>query len=119
MQLPAEVVRHSGWSYRSREPPDPECSASLEKQQAPRHRGIGLPSPYPAQSRLLTPFLTLCKLFVFVFCFFFKTGFPCVSLAVLELNSVDQAGLELRNPPASASPVLGLRCLLPLHTFND
>jgi hypothetical protein len=33
-----------------------------------------------------------------------------VALAVLELtNSVDQAGLELRNSPASASQVLGLK----------
>jgi ATP/ADP translocase len=45
-------------------------------------------------------------LFCFVlFCFvlFFETGFLCVALAVLELNFVDQAGLELRNLPASAS----------------
>jgi hypothetical protein len=55
-------------------------------------------------------------LFVFVFCFsgflgffvclfvlFFETGFLCVALAVLELTFVDQAGLELSNPPASAS----------------
>jgi hypothetical protein len=27
----------------------------------------------------------------------------------MELNSVDQAGLKLRNPPASASQVLGLK----------
>jgi hypothetical protein len=27
----------------------------------------------------------------------------------LGINSVDQAGLELRNPPASASQVLGLK----------
>ena len=52
------------------------------------------------------------------FCFvfdFFQTGFLCVALAVLELT-VDQAGLELRNPPASASAfqVLGLKvCATP------
>jgi hypothetical protein len=47
--------------------------------------------------------------FVFV-CLFFETGFLCVALAVLELaHFVDQAGLELRNPPASASQVLGLK----------
>jgi hypothetical protein len=38
----------------------------------------------------------------------FKIVFLCVALAVLELT-VDQAGLELRNPPASASQVLGLK----------
>ena len=35
--------------------------------------------------------------------------FLCIALAVLELTFVDQAGLELRNPPASASRVLGLK----------
>jgi hypothetical protein len=44
----------------------------------------------------------------FWFFWFFETGFFCVALAVLELN-LDQAGLELRNPPASASRVLGLK----------
>ena len=38
----------------------------------------------------------------FLFFVFVETGFLCVALAVLELT-VDQAGLELRNPPASAS----------------
>jgi hypothetical protein len=37
------------------------------------------------------------------------TGFLCIALAVLELNFVDQAGLELRNPTASAARVLGLK----------
>jgi hypothetical protein len=37
----------------------------------------------------------------------FETGFLCIALAVLDF--VDQAGLELRNPPASASRVLGLK----------
>ena len=48
--------------------------------------------------------------FVFVFFGFLRQGFS-VALAVLELTlySVDQAGLELRNPPASASQVLGLK----------
>lgn len=43
-------------------------------------------------------------LFYFIF-WFFETGFLSVALAV----SVNQAGLELRNPPASASQVLGLK----------
>jgi hypothetical protein len=43
------------------------------------------------------------------FFFFFETGFLCVALAVLEFNFVDQACLELRNPLASASQVLGLK----------
>ena len=36
----------------------------------------------------------------FVLFVFFETGFLCVYLAVLELNSVDQAGLDIY-PPAS------------------
>jgi hypothetical protein len=39
---------------------------------------------------------------LFFFFWFFETGFLCIALAV-------QAGLELRNPPASASQVLGLK----------
>jgi hypothetical protein len=39
---------------------------------------------------------------------FVKTRFLCVALVVLEL-SVDQAGLQLRDPPASTSRVLGLK----------
>jgi hypothetical protein len=47
--------------------------------------------------------------FDFVVCLFvFKTGFLCVALAV-QFYFVDQAGLELRNLPASASQVLGLK----------
>ena len=41
----------------------------------------------------------------FIYILFFETGFLCVGLFVLEL-SVDQAGLELRNLPASAPQVL-------------
>jgi hypothetical protein len=40
--------------------------------------------------------------------FVFETGFLCVALAVLELT-VDQADLELRDPPASDPGVLGLK----------
>ena len=39
----------------------------------------------------------------------FEAGFLCVALTVLELTFVDQAGLKLRNPPAFASQVLGLK----------
>ena len=51
--------------------------------------------------------------FIFVFVVVvvvFETGFLCVALAVLEftLCFVDQAGLQLRDPPASAT-VLGLK----------
>jgi hypothetical protein len=40
----------------------------------------------------------------------FETGFLCVALAVHSgTHSVDQTGLELRDTPASASKVLGLK----------
>lgn len=42
----------------------------------------------------------------------FETGFPCAALA--GTCSVHQADLELRDPPNSASQVLGLRCVPPL-----
>jgi hypothetical protein len=49
-------------------------------------------------------------LFFLLFSFVFLRRFLCVALAVLELTHlVDQAGLELRNPPVSASQVLGLK----------
>jgi hypothetical protein len=44
--------------------------------------------------------------FCFVFCFlFFQTGY----LRCPGTTFVEQAGLESRAPPASASPVLGLK----------
>jgi hypothetical protein len=51
----------------------------------------------------------------FFFFGFFETGFLCVAPAVLKLNSVDQAGLELRNPPPPASQVLGLKVCVRHH----
>jgi hypothetical protein len=39
--------------------------------------------------------------FFFLFLFFFETGFLCCSPGCPGTHSVDQAGLELRNPPAS------------------
>jgi hypothetical protein len=56
--------------------------------------------------------------FLYSVCFFVcysKTGLLCVALAVLKL-SVDQAGLQLRDLPASAS--LGdQRCVLPFSAI--
>jgi hypothetical protein len=49
----------------------------------------------------------LFVLFFFVFCFL-KTGFLC-SPGCPGTHSVDQAGLELRNLPAFAFQVLGLK----------
>jgi hypothetical protein len=70
--------------------------------------------------------LLLFFLFFWFFCFvlfwfgfFFETGFFSIALAVLELNFVDQAGLELRNPPASASRVLGLKACATMPGSNS
>jgi hypothetical protein len=54
------------------------------------------------------------------FFWLFETGFLCVALAVLELTFVDQAGLKLRNPLASASQVLGLKvCTTTAQLFHS
>jgi hypothetical protein len=45
----------------------------------------------------------------FFFFWIFETGFLCIVLGCPGIHSVDQAGLEFRNPPASASQVLGLK----------
>jgi hypothetical protein len=48
--------------------------------------------------------------FCFVFLFlFFRDRVSLYSPGCPGTHSVDQAGLELRNPPASASQVLGLK----------
>jgi hypothetical protein len=46
--------------------------------------------------------------FFFFFFWLFETGFLC-SPGCPGTHSEDQAGLELRDPPASASQVLGLK----------
>jgi hypothetical protein len=60
----------------------------------------GLPVPH------FSPSYLFIYLFIYLF-WFFKTGFLCIALDCP--GSVDQAGLELRNLPASASQVLGLK----------
>jgi hypothetical protein len=53
-----------------------------------------------------------CKGFFFFFlsvCFVFRDRVSLCSLGCPGTHSIDQAGLELRNPPASASQVLGLK----------
>jgi hypothetical protein len=44
-----------------------------------------------------------------LFCFVFRDRVSLCSPGYPETHSVDQAGLELRNPSASASQVLGLK----------
>jgi hypothetical protein len=54
------------------------------------------------------PFIQIFKLEKAHF-FFLRDRVSLCSLGCPETHSVDQAGLELRNPPASASQVLGLK----------
>jgi hypothetical protein len=60
------------------------------------------------------PTLTHAGMIVFMIlhfllaCLFFKTGLLC-NPGCHGTHFVDQAGLKLRNPPASASQVLGLK----------
>jgi len=49
--------------------------------------------------------------------FFSETGFVC-SPGCPGTHSIDQAGLELRNPPASASQVLGLKACATTPGFS-
>jgi hypothetical protein len=60
--------------------------------------------------RFLSFFVLFCFLVFgfFGFCLL-ETGFPLCSPGCPKTHSVDQAGLKLRNLPASASQVLGLR----------
>ena len=57
---------------------------------------------HKCQFRLLFVCLFLC-------CCFYRDRVSLCSPGCPETHSVDQAGLELRNPPASASQVLGLK----------
>jgi hypothetical protein len=50
---------------------------------------------------------------------FSETGFLCVTLAVLELATLKQVGLELRDLSASASLVLGLKAGPTLMFFRN
>jgi hypothetical protein len=53
---------------------------------------------------------TLCFLFcIFLFVCFFRDRVSLCSPGCPGTHSIDQVGLELRNPPASASRVLGLK----------
>jgi hypothetical protein len=60
---------------------------------------------------LFEKWLVSAMLFFFFFFFFlvFRDRVSLCSSGCPGTHSVDQAGLELRNPPASASQVLGLK----------
>jgi hypothetical protein len=51
----------------------------------------------------------VCFFLFFVFCLVFRDKVSLYSPGCPGTHAVDQAGLELRNPPASASQVLELK----------
>jgi hypothetical protein len=79
--------------------------------------------PSEEQLALLTTKPSHQPIFVFIILFLFFVFFPDrVSLyrpGCPGTHSVDQAGLQLRNPPASASQVLGLKACatMPAYVF--
>jgi hypothetical protein len=60
-------------------------------------------------------FKCVCCLFCFFVLFVFRDRVSLYSLGCPGTHSVDQAGLELRNSPASASQVLGLKACVSHH----
>jgi hypothetical protein len=52
------------------------------------------------------------------FCFVFRDRVSLYSSGCPGTHFVDQAGLELRNPPASASQVLGLKACTTTPVFD-
>jgi hypothetical protein len=68
-----------------------------------------LPPYFLRQAFLLLLLLLLLFFFFFFFFFFFRDRVSLCSPGCPGTHIVDQAGLELRNPPASASLVLGLK----------
>jgi hypothetical protein len=51
----------------------------------------------------------VCFIYLFIYLFIFQNRVSLYSPGCPGTHFVDQAGLKLRNPPASASPVLGLK----------
>jgi hypothetical protein len=71
--------------------------------------GVSNQAPALCKSSMFSSLLSQLSI-PLTFFFFFETGFLCVaSPGCPGTHSVDQAGLEHRNPPASASQVLGLK----------
>jgi hypothetical protein len=69
------------------------------------------PPPFNLMITALNPcgWLSLTFLFLFVCVLVFRDRVSLYSSGCPGTHSVDQDGLELRNPPASASQVLGLK----------
>ena len=64
---------------------------------------------FAASLRLIYLIFFSCFILFLLACLCFETGFLCCNSDCPGTHSVDQAGLELRELPASASQVLGLK----------
>jgi hypothetical protein len=91
-------------------------------------RNLKIGTDTESRGELLYKLTQLPLLLLLLFCFvlFFRDRVSLYSLGCPGTHSVDQAGLELRNLPASASQVLGLkvcattaRLQLPLELPRD
>jgi hypothetical protein len=86
-------------------------SASVAISHSPKacvHLAARFPCPPAQHLGSLIPRLPYRLLILFFF-FFFRDRVSLYSLGYPGTHFVDQAGLELRDPPASASRVLGLK----------
>jgi hypothetical protein len=83
------------------------------------HLLLGSVVPFePCNCYLLFSFLFCFVFFLFVCLFVFRDRVSLCSPGCPGTHSVDQAGLELRNPPASASRVLGLKACTTMPGCN-
>jgi hypothetical protein len=88
-----------------------QCNVKIGKS---RWTSLLLPMKF-IQSHLYIDFLNstasffVCLFFVCLFVCFFRDRVSLYSPGYPGTHFVDQAGLKLRNPPASASGVLGLK----------
>ena len=74
--------------------------------------------PYLTSAEMISICHNTCHKWYF-FLFVFQDRVSLYSPGCPGTHSVDQAGLELRNPPASASQVLGLKACATTPSTND
>jgi hypothetical protein len=101
-----KVTAHAGKDVEQRENSSimKTCTTTLEIWKFLRKLGMDLP-----QRTQLNYVHSILICFLFVCLFGFRNRVSLCSPSCPGTHFVDQAGLELRNPPASASRVLGLK----------
>jgi hypothetical protein len=91
--------------------PSSGSPAPLFRKRSPKTEVLNSTNAIDTSGKLMKSIHPLSSMVLFVYLFVFGDRVSCV-------DSVDQAGLELRNPPASASQVLGSKVLPPLPGFS-